>query len=77
MINLNDQQLDAQTMSRLKIRAERHGVSIEEEVRRIVQEAVAEPEPLGDMALRMFGRAHGLELNLPERRPHEPLDLEQ
>lgn len=48
---------------------------MEEEVRRIIRRAVAAPERLGDLALRCFGPAYGVELELPPREPHEPLDL--
>ena len=75
MPSLSVRKLDEKTLSRLRIRAARHGVSMEEEARRILREAVSAPERLGDVALRMFGSKHGVDLELPERSPHEPLDL--
>ena len=53
----------------------KHGVSMEEEVRRILTEAVSAPERLGDLAVRMFGPTHGVDLELPDRGPHEPVDV--
>jgi plasmid stability protein len=50
-------------MSRLRIRAARHGVSMEEEVRRILKEAVSAPERVGDLALLMFGPTQGSSSN--------------
>jgi plasmid stability protein len=75
MADLSVRRLDDETLSRLRMRAARHGVSMEEEVRRILKEAVSAPDRLGDLALRTFGPAHGVDLQLPERAPHEPLDL--
>jgi hypothetical protein len=48
---------------------------MEEEARRILKDAVNAPDHLGDLALRIFGPKHGVDLQLPDRTPHEPLDL--
>jgi hypothetical protein len=32
---------------------------------------------LGDMAVNAFGPVHGVNLELPERIPHEPVDLSE
>ncbi len=77
MADLSVRRLDDETLSRLRMRAAKHGVSMEEEVRRILREAVSAPDRLGDLALRMFGPEHGVDLQLPERAPHEPLDLSE
>jgi antitoxin FitA len=73
--NLSVRKLDEETLSRLRIRAATHGVSMEEEARRILKDAVSAPERLGDLAVRIFGPKHGVDLHIPERTPHEPLDL--
>lgn len=75
MASLSVRRIDDAVMERLRVRAAEHGVSMEEEVRRIIRRAVAAPERLGDLALRCFGPAYGVELELPPREPHEPLDL--
>lgn len=75
MANLSVRRLDEETLRQLRLRAARHGVSTEEEVRMILRRAAASPERLGDLALSLFGPAHGVELE-PERAPHEPLDLD-
>jgi antitoxin FitA len=75
MAGLSVRKLDDETLSRLRIRAARHGVSMEEEARRILKDAVSTPDRLGDLALRIFGAEHGVDLQLPERATHEPLDL--
>jgi plasmid stability protein len=76
MANLTIRRLDDQTYERLKVRAARDGVSMEEEARRILASAVAPPGRLGDLFVKTFGAARGLDLSLPARRPHEPPDLE-
>jgi plasmid stability protein len=48
---------------------------MEEEARRILRDAVSAPERLGDLARHIFGPEHGVDLQLPERIPYEPLDL--
>ncbi len=77
MASLSVRKLDDETLARLRVRAARHGVSMEEEVRRILQEAVSAPERLGDLAVRMFGPTHGVDLELPDRGPHEPVDFSE
>jgi plasmid stability protein len=67
--------IDHDMYAGLKARAARHGVSMEEEVRRILYRAVAAPDNLMDLALEYFGKAHGVELELLPREPHTPLDF--
>ena len=75
MASLSVRKLDEGTLARLRVRAAQHGVSMEEEVRRILKEAVSGPERLGDLALQIFGPTHGVDLELPNRGPHTPIDL--
>jgi len=75
MGNISVRQIDDDILERLRKRASRDGVSMEEEVRRILQAAVAGPERIGDLALEVFGPDHGVELDLPAHGPHEPADL--
>ena len=75
MASLSVRRIDDRVYDRLRVRAAQHGVSIEEEARQIIRRAVAAPERLGELALRCFGPAHGVELELPPQPPHEPLDL--
>ena len=67
--------IDQETYDRLRDRAARHGLSMEEEARQILKRAVAAPERLGDLFLKYFGPEGGGDLDLPAREPHEPLDL--
>ena len=76
MASLSVRRIDSETLSQLRMRAARHGVSMEEEARRILKQAVAAPEKLGDLAVRLFSPAYGdTELELPEREVHEPLEF--
>lgn len=77
MANLSIRKLSDETLLRLRTRAASRGVSMEEEARRILSEAVAAPERLGDLAVQTFGPTHGVDLEAFEHHPHEPLDLTQ
>ncbi len=74
MPSLSVRRIDSDVYERLRIRAAQHGVSMEEEVRRILRRSVAAPERLGDLALQFFG-ADGVELELPSREPHDPMSV--
>ncbi|MGZ5014938.1 MAG: FitA-like ribbon-helix-helix domain-containing protein [Methylobacter sp.] len=75
MANLNVRELDEEVFSKLRMRAATHGVSMEEEVRQILKQAVTNPIKLGDLALQLFGEQQGIDLELPKHTPHEPLEL--
>ena len=76
MASLSVRRIDAETYGRLRVRAAGNGVSMEEEVRRILRRAVAAPERLGDLAVECFGSEHGVDLEIPPREPHEAPDLD-
>ena len=71
MANLSIRKLDEKSRARLRMRAAKHGISMEEEVRRILNDAVSAPERWGDVALKMFGPNWGVDLELPKHNPHE------
>jgi plasmid stability protein len=75
MADLHIQALDQETIARLKDRASQRGVSIEEEARRILQQALASPERLGQLALQLFGSEHGVDIEIPKRETAHPLDF--
>ena len=58
MASLSVRKLDEETLARLRARAASHGISMEEEARRILKEAVTAPERLGDLALRAVDVRH-------------------
>lgn len=70
MATLTIRKLDPAVKERLRVRAAQHGHSMEEEVRRILGEscgAAPRPDNLTDIARRLFGEEHGVELELPTR----------
>ena len=76
MPSLSIRKVDENTLSQLRIQAAKHGISMEEEVRRIIKRAVSTPEKLGDLAIRLFSSMYkGEELVLPERKTHDPISF--
>jgi plasmid stability protein len=74
LASLSVRGIDDETVALLRVRAARHGVSMEEEVRQILKHAVTAPERLGDLAVRLFTSAYGQEeLTLPEREISGPV----
>lgn len=76
MRSLSVRKLDDETYERLRVKAAKAGASMEELARRILTNAVAAPERMGDFFLAQFGTANGIDLPLEPREPHEPIDLE-
>jgi len=77
MPSLSVRKIEAKTLNLLRVQAAKHGVSMEEEVRQIIKKSVSTPENLGDLAVRLFSPAYGVdELNIPPREVHEPLKLQ-
>jgi len=73
MASVTIRDLDPETKERLRIRAARHGRSMEEEVRVILRSALAEgaasPVRLGTAIHTRFRALGGVELELPLREP--------
>lgn len=74
LASLSVRRLDGEVIRRLKIRAQRDGLSVEETVRRILAAAVVDVEPVGAMIRRIIGD-DGIELDLPAREVDEPIDF--
>ena len=75
MASLIVRNLEDEIYERLRLRAAEHGLSMEEEVRKILTRAVMGSERLGDLALDCFGD-DGVELEFPHRGPHDPMAIE-
>jgi plasmid stability protein len=76
MPSISVRKIDDETLRLLRIRAAKHGASMEEEVRQILKRAVSTPDSLGDLAVKLFSPAYGNdELILPERETHKPLSF--
>lgn len=71
MAALTIRNVDDATKAALRVRAAQHGVSMEEEARRILRVAVSHtpsPTPMGQRLLERFARAARGDFILPERR---------
>ena len=77
MASLSIRKLDEDTYERLRVRAAKHSISMEEEARRILKQAISAPERIGDLFLDYFGPSNGVTLEFPTREPHEPPTLSQ
>lgn len=70
MAAISVRNLEDDVKERLRIRAARHGRSMESEIRAILAEAVREPDTADGLFPRMldrFGAVGGVELELPPR----------
>jgi len=77
MATLTVRKLEANTYRRLRVRALRDGVSMEEEARRILRRAVFAPERLTAIFYKHFGPKGGVDLKISPRKPHEPMDVSE
>jgi len=77
MASISVRKIDDEIAQQLRNRAKAHGVSMEEEVRQIITQAVSSPANLGDMALTFFGGKNGVELTLPKHKPHQPISFSE
>ena len=71
MATVTIRKLDDQVKAQLRVRAAKHGRSMEEEIREILSAAVAEGETGRDLYLkirRLVEPLGGIELNLPPRQ---------
>lgn len=69
MASITIRNIDAELKERLRVRAARHGHSMEEEARIILRRAIngiTGPELL-NLSEQLFGAKHGVELELPSR----------
>ena len=78
MASLTIRNLDDGLKARLRIRAAQHGRSMEEEVRVLLQEALASPRTAQpphpvDLALALFGAKHGVDLSAMPRGKARPV----
>jgi plasmid stability protein len=73
MASLTIRRFEDAAKEHLRVRASRHGRSMEEEAREILKAALAEPEGSGENLAqsirRRFAPLGGVELSLPPREP--------
>lgn len=82
MASVTIRNLEERTKQRLRVRAARHGRSMEEEAREILRQAVdaerAMPANLAEAVRARFAPLGGVELELPERDSiREPVRFEE
>lgn len=78
MPNLSIRKLPKDIYQRLRTQAEKHGVSMEEEVRRILSQTLMAPENISDVFQKHFGLENGIDLDLPDQRnSHSPMDMDR
>lgn len=78
MASLSVRKLDRNVYERLRLRAAKHGISMEEEARRIIYQAVAVPEKFSDVFNKYFGVENGVNLDLlNQRNSHNPMDFNE
>lgn len=79
MANLSIRKLDKTAYEQLRIRAAHNAVSMEEEARRIIYQAVATPNSISGIFRKYFGTKNAinsLEMHDPHR-PHEPMSFDK
>jgi len=73
MASITIRQLEENTKHKLRMRAARHGRSMEQEAREILKSALSQPEEqpkdLVEAIRRRFAKYGGVELNIPPRGP--------
>lgn len=74
MASLSVRRVDGEVVRRLKMRAQRDGLSVEETVRRILADAVVDVEPAGAMIRRIIGD-DAIDFDLPAREVDDPIDF--
>lgn len=75
MANISIRNLENKIYRQLRLRAAKHGHSMEEEVRLIISQAVSVSEQITVIFQRNFGSKNGVDLKIPKRKPHSPMDF--
>lgn len=76
MPSLSVRKLDPQIYKRLRKRAAKHGISMEEEVRQILFQVLSAPEKISTTFQKYFGPNNGVDLDaLGQRKEHQPMDF--
>lgn len=78
MPNISVRKLNKNAYEQLRVRAAKHGVSMEEEARQIIYLAVSAPDSITSIFQKFFGYKNGVDLDqLNPRKPHEPMDFDE
>ncbi len=76
MADISIRKLDKRVYEQLRLRAKKHGVSMEEEARRIIYQAVSAPNKISLIFRKYFGAENGVDLPISKRKPHEPMGFD-
>ena len=74
MASLSIRRIEDEVVERLRMRANREALSVEETVRRILRAAVENEESAGAAIRRIVGN-DGYDLRLPDREPARTIDF--
>lgn len=78
MANISIRNLDDKLYQQLQLRATKHGVSMEEEVRQIIARAISVPANVSLIFEKYFGEKNGINLEgIEDRPPHEPMSFDE
>ena len=77
MASLSIRKLDDRVYESLRIRAAKHGISMEEEVRNIIRQAVSAPGSISEVFRLNFGKNNGVDLENLAHKPHYPMDFDE
>lgn len=76
MANISVRNIDNKIYKQLQLRASKHGVSMEEEARQIISQAVTAPERVSEVFQKYFGPQNGIDLDIQtHKKPHNPIDF--
>lgn len=68
MASLSVRKLDDNVYEQLRIRAAKHGVSMEEEARQIIYQSIAGAQRISAVFQSYFGERNGVDLELPAQQ---------
>ena len=78
MASFSIRKLDDAVYQKLRIRAAKHGISMEEEVRQIITHVVAVPDDISQVFTKHFGTHNGVDLESPDpKTSHQPMDFDE
>ena len=79
MANLSIRKLDPEAYEQLRIRAAQHAVSMEEEARQIIYQAVSTPTSIIEVFQKHFGLKNNIDfLDTSDlHKPHDPIDFDK
>jgi plasmid stability protein len=78
MANISVRNIDNTIYKQLQLRALEHGVSMEEEARQIISQAVTAPDRISTVFQKHFGIKNGINLDIStQNKPHNPMDFNE